>query len=116
MQKRTAQTFNVMEFEDAMEAATDVVAERVWNMQEIHSLIISTMEDRTLLHGEPVPEEWKTGFVFGVVCEIVLEAVSRNLPEHYQADVQLHWNNHAIFHRALHSKSDGQMSQHLSRH
>ena len=90
MQKQITPIFNSIEFKDAIEGSTDIFVGHVWSMEEIHELIISTMTDVSLVNGEAIPMEWRTGFIFGAISEIIMEIVLKQ----YGGQIQTYLNRH----------------------
>ncbi len=74
MKEQVIETFDRSEFEEARECGMDALSVGKWEFQDIHTLILETMDKHEALdvEGGIIPFEWKTGFVFGLIQEFVV--------------------------------------------
>jgi hypothetical protein len=92
MKDQVIETFDHSEFEEASESGMDALSIGKWDVQDIHMLIIETMDVYEALgvEGGIIPSEWKTGFVFGIIQEFVV----RRLVEKYGEQIRSYLNRH----------------------
>ena len=67
MQLENVETFDFIEFEEAVESGMEVSLDGPMSTLNLHYIIIEAFDDKDVIQLECglVPMEWKTGFVFG---------------------------------------------------
>ena len=73
MQLENVETFDFIEFEEAVESGMEVSLDGPMSTLNLHYIIIEAFDDKDViqLECEVAPMEWKTGFVFGVLCGLL---------------------------------------------
>ncbi len=74
MQQLNIKTFDHSEFDRAVKGGMEAVYVGNWKVEDIHHLVLETLDmcEEVDIEGEMIPSEWKTGFVFGVIQEFVV--------------------------------------------
>jgi len=69
MQTQIIRPFDQIEFEEAVKSGMEVSLDGPMSIIDIHCMIVDAFSeyDEIPLESGPVPLEWKTGFVFGVI-------------------------------------------------